>query len=461
MRKILLFIVLAPFLFSCENKEPVNYAVISGKIINSDVEEFSISSLDGKIIKEISILENGNFKDTLKIDQGGSYRIIHHRSGFTIYLDKGYDLQVNYDVEEFLNSIIFNGDGKGSKFNQYLIDAKRIWNDIQGEDVEAFYHLKKEDFKGEILEIQEGQEKLLASVNNIPENLREREMRNIGYFGIVMLQVYNQFPKNEEKFETKDYTDVFENYPDLNYANEDDFEYSGFYNGLLHDHYNKKANKLAEKDDLDRTQAFFKTINEIPNEKIRNNLLYSRASRDITYTDDLDGLYKQYMEISTDESYNEEITDSYKKLKKITKGQPSPKFVDYENHSGGETSLDDLKGEYVYLDIWATWCAPCLNEIPALKKLEEEYEDNNIKFVSISVDERQDYEKWKQMVTDKDLKGVQLIADDAWQSDFIQDYQIKGIPRFILLDPEGNIVTSRAPYPSDENLIGLFNEQDI
>ncbi|HET7360476.1 MAG TPA: TlpA disulfide reductase family protein, partial [Salinimicrobium sp.] len=451
--------VLAPLLFSCEDKESVDYAVISGEIINSDVEEFSISSLDGKFIKEISIKENGNFRDTLKINQEGIYRIVHGKSGSNIFLDKGYVLQINYDAEEMLNSIVFSGDGK--EFNQYIQDARKVWDEIQGDDIEAFYHLKKVDFKEKIIEIQEVQEKLLSSVSNIPESLREREKRNIGYFGIAMLQVYDQLPKNEEKFKTEDYADVFENYPNIDYANENDFEYSIFYKGLVRKHYNKKTEELAKRNDLDEIQAFFKVINKIPNEKIQNDLLYNRVYREITYTDDIDGLYEQYMEISTDENYKKEITDSYKKLKKITKGQPSPKFVDYENHSGGKTSLDDLKGDYVYIDVWATWCGPCLNEIPALKKLEEEYEDNNIKFVSISVDERQDYEKWKQMVTDKDLKGVQLIADDAWQSDFIQGYQIKGIPRFILLDPEGNIVTSRAPYPSDKNLIKLFEEQGI
>ncbi|MCK0130833.1 TlpA family protein disulfide reductase [Flavobacteriaceae bacterium F08102] len=145
----------------------------------------------------------------------------------------------------------------------------------------------------------------------------------------------------------------------------------------------------------------------------------------------------------------------------LGKGKPSPKFTDYENYAGGTTSLDDLKGKYVYIDVWATWCGPCKAEIPFLKKIEKTYHGKNIEFVSISIDKEKDYQAWKKMVADKELKGVQLIADNAWNSEFIKEYRILGIPRFILIDPQGNIVTPDAPRPSNPKLIDLFNELKI
>ena len=148
------------------------------------------------------------------------------------------------------------------------------------------------------------------------------------------------------------------------------------------------------------------------------------------------------------------------------KGSPSPTFVDYENHAGGNMSLTDLKGKYVYMDIWATWCGPCIREIPSLKKIEKQFEGKNIEFVSISVDEgrgykgnaAEAYKGWKKMVADKDLGGIQLLADKGFNSDFVRKYQINGIPRFILVDPNGNIVSADAPRPSNPALIDLFNE---
>ena len=144
----------------------------------------------------------------------------------------------------------------------------------------------------------------------------------------------------------------------------------------------------------------------------------------------------------------------YKNKKAIANlnGTPSPSF-DYENHKGGKTSLESLKGKYVYIDVWATWCGPCRAEIPYLKKTEEAYHGKNIEFVSISIDRMKDHDKWKNFVTENELGGIQLFADNDWNSQFVKDYQINGIPRFILVGPKGEIVNADAPRPSSHNLV--------
>lgn len=125
---------------------------------------------------------------------------------------------------------------------------------------------------------------------------------------------------------------------------------------------------------------------------------------------------------------------------------------DYLNFKGGKTKLSDFKGKYVYIDVWATWCGPCRAEIPFLKKVEEKYEGKNIAFVSISVDVQKDLEKWKKFVAEKQLGGVQLFADKDWNSDFMKSYSIDSIPRFILIDPTGKIVSADAARPSSPKL---------
>lgn len=155
-------------------------------------------------------------------------------------------------------------------------------------------------------------------------------------------------------------------------------------------------------------------------------------------------------------------------MKEFTKGTPSPTFENYENFEGGTTSLKNFRGKYVYIDIWATWCGPCKLEIPFLKELEERFHDRNIEFVSISVDDDRrsgTMEKaktaWKTMVAEKNLTGVQLFTGSGLKADFIKAYKINSIPRFILIDPKGNIVDADAPRPSSAKITELLKELGI
>lgn len=169
------------------------------------------------------------------------------------------------------------------------------------------------------------------------------------------------------------------------------------------------------------------------------------------------------------ESYKRYIGDAITLKNELPKGADSPTFEDYENFDGSTTSLADLKGKYVYIDVWATWCGPCKAEIPALKEIEKEYHDKNIQFVSMSIDDDRTHggswdkarEDWKAMVKDKELGGVQIFAPKGWQSEFVQNYKINGIPRFILIDPDGKVVTPDAPRPSSPKLKELFTELSI
>ena len=148
--------------------------------------------------------------------------------------------------------------------------------------------------------------------------------------------------------------------------------------------------------------------------------------------------------------YNQKV--AAKKMEGIV----SPSF-DYENHKGGKTKLEDLRGKYVYIDVWATWCGPCLAEIPHLKKVEAKYHGKNIEFVSISVDTEKDYEKWKKMVVSKELGGIQLFADKNWTSDFVKAFGINSIPRFILIGPDGKVIKADAARPSSASLTELLD----
>lgn len=128
----------------------------------------------------------------------------------------------------------------------------------------------------------------------------------------------------------------------------------------------------------------------------------------------------------------------------------------YPDASGKKVSLTDFKGKLVLVDVWATWCGPCKAQIPALKELEKAMHGKDIVFLSVSVDEDKDFEVWKKMVADEGLGGVQLFAS-GW-SQIAKDYKITGIPRFMLFDKEGKIITVDAPRPSEPELKTLIEK---
>ena len=138
------------------------------------------------------------------------------------------------------------------------------------------------------------------------------------------------------------------------------------------------------------------------------------------------------------------VTVNAQEKKELKEGDQAPTFK-YLDINGKEVSLSDLKGKYVYIDIWATWCGPCTGELPHLKELEKKMHGKKIVFVSISCDK--DKAAWEKMVKEKGLEGVQL--HNGGDRVFMDAFGVKYIPRFILLDKEGKVVNANMNRPSN------------
>ncbi len=143
----------------------------------------------------------------------------------------------------------------------------------------------------------------------------------------------------------------------------------------------------------------------------------------------------------------------------VATGKLSPQFL-FENTKGRLVSLNEFTGNYVYINIWASECEPCQEELQAIESLKKVY-TKNIEFISVSLDNLKDKKKWKEFIVNEKLTGTQLISDDSWHSDFIRAYNIKTIPRYILVNPNGMIVDTHAPRPSKKKLIKLFKKLNI
>lgn len=139
------------------------------------------------------------------------------------------------------------------------------------------------------------------------------------------------------------------------------------------------------------------------------------------------------------------------------------------DENGKEYNLNNLKGKYVLINFWATWCAPCVKNLPFFKTLTEKYKSENIKFVFISLDKTE--KEWKNHITKTKMKGLQLFAPNAKKEKpicyflnriYMENNQIKkiekGIPRYVLIDPKGKIIKNDLEKSSKKEIEELLNK---
>jgi thiol-disulfide isomerase/thioredoxin len=195
-------------------------------------------------------------------------------------------------------------------------------------------------------------------------------------------------------------------------------------------------------------------ISYVPNDTLKGDIVLSSMSgvKSFEAYKNLSDVFGEY--IISDEQKKRDLA-LVSSLASYKAGDVAYNF-NYPDVNGKMVSMKDLQGKAVFVDVWATWCGPCKKEIPALKKLEEEMRGKNIEFVSISVDEAKDKDKWLKMIKQEQLSGTQLFAS-GW-NDVTKYYKISGIPRFMLFDKNGKIVTVDAPRPSDEKLKDLLEK---
>lgn len=186
----------------------------------------------------------------------------------------------------------------------------------------------------------------------------------------------------------------------------------------------------------------------VPNDTLKGDMVLTRMYNLVKFDDytTYSGLFGKYILTASQKARDVEVMA---RLAVLTPGATAFKFT-YPDQNGKMVSMEDLKGKVVLVDVWATWCAPCKAEIPYLKKLEQEMKGTDVSFVSISVDEAKDKEKWLKMVKDDQLGGIQLFAT-GW-GDLAKYYKITGIPRFMVFDKKGKIVTVNSPRPSNPEL---------
>lgn len=123
--------------------------------------------------------------------------------------------------------------------------------------------------------------------------------------------------------------------------------------------------------------------------------------------------------------------------KKTAIGALAPDFI-LPDTNGNNISLSSLRGKYVLIDFWASWCGPCRKEIPNMVKLYQDFGGKNFEILGVSLDKTRD--KWVGAIKSDHLNWPQVSDLKFWQSEVTPIYNVKAIPYTVLLDKEGKII---------------------
>jgi thiol-disulfide isomerase/thioredoxin len=468
--KRLIIALVALSIFACKQEPKVDFAVISGKIENTKIKNVIITNGDFKA--KIAINEDGTFADTLRIPENGFYTMSVGNEYTNIHLGIEDNVNMTVNANEFDKTIKYSGEG--SVENNYLA-AKILNNSAATANTVEFYSMDEDAFKTKLSEIKTANETLLNSSTNADKTFITAEKQNLLYDSYLMLHNYSQrhgYYTKKEDFEVSD-SFIPTELKDMTFDDSKAYKSSSAYKDIAYDKALTGLFNYLGDDISSVSPEDLKAVSDIKIPALKNDVIDYLSSFLVSPSNEnMESVYNFFMKNSTNDDTKKKLTETFENNKSLVNGKPSPQFVNYENHKGGDLSLTDLKGKYVYVDVWATWCGPCIAEIPSLKEVEKQFHGQNVEFVSISADNGRGYkgetleekallakEGWSKMIAEKELGGIQLYADKAFNSSFLKDYQINSIPRFILIDPNGNIVNGDAPRPSDPKLVELLESE--
>ncbi|TVZ25814.1 peroxiredoxin [Gillisia sp. Hel_I_86] len=443
----LLFLIFC--LSSCKKKKEVNpFVVLSGKVDSEGVGFLTLFTNprfkyqeQQELKLDIQVQKDGTFKDTLEITEG-HYLLQFGNNKVNLFLKPGYDLQIK------LNDRNISYEGKGAQENRYIKERDSLIAKVGGNNFyQYFSKLPEEKFLKYADSLEKQRLGVINKHGNIDLHLQKTEKL---WANVEKAHKFQNYSFTRETIDTsylpsKNYPNPLE---ELN-INDEDLLNVGLFPMLIYSHFGA----VAKDHGVDDWEYIVQDSFPISNPKIREVAFYTSAVFSMKSFEKLEEFYEKSQSFIQDNEFKEAITKQYLALKELYPGKPAPDFT-LRNMENEPVSLKDFNGNIVYLDFWASWCKPCIEEIPAFKKLQKKYKNRKIVFVSIGIESKK--ESLQRLIEKHRLNGIHLY-DPSKEKEFKAAYSVGGIPHYVLIDKFGNIIKNFSMKPSDPRIVNQLD----
>lgn len=398
---------------------------------------------------------DANFKYDISLKSSTTAELKMGKESIDLYLTAGDDLQITINGNDLYSQTVFSGNG--SKVNNYLVAAANTFKKKNQELEVKIRYADPTEFKAFLAEVRQEKLAFLSKYlesNTLKTNIIKYVKADIDYWYAFNLMNYPyEHPIFHEQSSPmavpEDYYDFMEKIPINNsnaLPNKQYFYYLQAYLGFkAGSAENKGLNRLAIADKyLKGKPLYFFKANQLSIEAKRN--VDPRIKEKVL----------DFVENCPYKLYGEFVKLAYHEGIGIIEGIDAPDFT-LADIDGNMVSLSDYRGKVVFLDFWATWCVPCIHQLPSHEKLQRQFNGQEVVFLYVSVDKNKN--KWTQFVRNKKLPGVHFSGGSKmFQSTIAKDYKVSSLPYTLLIDPEGKIVWHHTGAYSVKDLGGRISE---
>ncbi|MDD2386571.1 MAG: TlpA disulfide reductase family protein [Bacteroidales bacterium] len=461
MKKIwIMILVSASIVIACnpktdkekETKTDENLSTIYGKIENNKENLIYLSY--NSITDTIKTNENGEFTTKLILSQPTVVSFLSGRNQTMIYCLPKSNIKFNANATDFSNTLSFSGSEE--IVNNYLAEQSKA---MQNAGINSEQFLYAADYKIFLASLDKLFSTMQARFENFAKNNTEKypefvklEPKRLDLLTATLILTYYTpiISSNKNIDEVEIILDNLTGSLDINNPKMLQLtEFKPFVQNFVPYLLTKdlQGKKVEFSSATEYADFYFGKIDNLFIENtVREYVYYNFIKEFISYygAESIVEIYSVYKDMATNKVQLTELNKIFSEYNKLAKGQASVNWS-FPDIEGKIYSLSDFRGKYVYIDVWAAWCGPCIREIPALESLKQKFADKNIAIIGISIDENR--ADWINMLQTKNMQGTQLHAG-GWNNDLCNYFKITGIPRFILLDKQGNIINSNADRPS-------------